>query len=65
MQVFIACGLGKGKVDGKEDPFRKPKPGMWHLMQQHFNSGIAIDMDQLFFSFHSMVKLMLRFQFLF
>ncbi|KAL1363360.1 hypothetical protein AAHE18_03G143600 [Arachis hypogaea] len=45
IQVFIACGVGKGKADGKDDPFRKPKSGMWHLMKQHFNSGIAIDMD--------------------
>lgn len=44
VQVFIACGLGKvGKAD---DPFRKPKPGMWHILEQHFNSGISIDMDQ-------------------
>ncbi|RDX92885.1 Polynucleotide 3'-phosphatase ZDP, partial [Mucuna pruriens] len=51
VQVFIACGLGKSsKADNKEDdPFRKPKPGMWHLMEQHFNSGIAIDMDQSFY----------------
>ncbi|TKY66420.1 Polynucleotide 3'-phosphatase ZDP [Spatholobus suberectus] len=51
VQVFIACGLGKSdKADKKEDdPFRKPKPGMWHLMEQHFNSGIAIDMDQSFY----------------
>ncbi|MED6197842.1 hypothetical protein PIB30_060579 [Stylosanthes scabra] len=49
IQVFISCGVGKGKADGKEDPFRKPKPGMWHLMQQHFNSGIPIDMDQSFY----------------
>jgi len=46
--VFIACGLGKNK-DQTEDPFRKPKPGMWRLMEEHFNSGIAIDVDQLFF----------------
>ncbi|KAL1363359.1 hypothetical protein AAHE18_03G143600 [Arachis hypogaea] len=49
IQVFIACGVGKGKADGKDDPFRKPKSGMWHLMKQHFNSGIAIDMDQSFY----------------
>ncbi|OVA01879.1 zinc finger protein [Macleaya cordata] len=48
IQVFIACGLGK--TDGQtEDPFRKPKPGMWRLMEQQFNSGIAIDMDQSFY----------------
>ncbi|XP_061364209.1 polynucleotide 3'-phosphatase ZDP [Gastrolobium bilobum] len=51
VQVFIACGLGKPvKAGGKEnDLFRKPKPGMWHLMEQHLNSGIAIDMDQSFY----------------
>ncbi|KAK4285874.1 hypothetical protein QN277_002508 [Acacia crassicarpa] len=51
IQVFIACGLGKsGKaVNKEEDPFRKPQPGMWHLMEQHFNSGIPIDMDQSFY----------------
>ncbi|KAG5032579.1 hypothetical protein JHK85_016561 [Glycine max] len=52
VQVYIACGVGSksGKADKKEDdPFRKPKPGMWHLMEQHFNSGIAIDMDQSFY----------------
>lgn len=48
MQVFIACGVGSagGKVD---DPFRKPNPGMWHIMEKHFNSGIPIDMDQSFY----------------
>lgn len=45
MQVFIACGIGNGEA---EDPFRKPKPGMWRIMEKHFNSGISIDMDQLF-----------------
>ncbi|KAI9083615.1 hypothetical protein K1719_034557 [Acacia pycnantha] len=51
IQVFIACGLGKsGKaVNKEEDPFRKPQPGMWHLMEQHLNSGIPIDMDQSFY----------------
>ncbi|XAR56464.1 3'(2'),5'-bisphosphate nucleotidase [Bertholletia excelsa] len=48
IQVFIACGIGKS--DGKaEDPFRKPKPGMWHLMEQHFNSGISVDRNQSFY----------------
>ncbi|MCI30349.1 polynucleotide 3'-phosphatase ZDP-like, partial [Trifolium medium] len=49
--VFIACGVGKsGKAGTKEDdPFRKPKPGMWQLMEKHFNSGITIDMDQSFY----------------
>lgn len=49
MQVFIACGYD-GKV---EDPFRKPKPGMWQIMEKHFNSGISIDMDQLFSFSHN------------
>ncbi|KAG2396736.1 Polynucleotide 3'-phosphatase [Vigna angularis] len=50
-QVFIACGVGlKSGADKKnDDAFRKPKPGMWHLMEQHFNSGIVIDMDQSFY----------------
>ncbi|TXG66726.1 hypothetical protein EZV62_008001 [Acer yangbiense] len=45
-EVFIACGIGNGKA---EDPFRKPKPGMWRIMEKHFNSGISIDMDQSFY----------------
>ncbi|URE11598.1 Polynucleotide kinase 3 phosphatase [Musa troglodytarum] len=45
IQVFIACGMGKNK-DGTDDPFRKPQPGMWKLMEEHFNSSIAVDMDQ-------------------
>nr|AFK35881.1 unknown [Lotus japonicus] len=51
IQVFIACGLSNsGKAAGKEDdPYRKPKPGMWQLMEQHSNSGITIDMDQSFY----------------
>ncbi|KAH0986518.1 hypothetical protein GBA52_013695 [Prunus armeniaca] len=48
IQVFIACGLGKSGGQA-EDPFRKPKPGMWHILEQHFNSGISIDMDQSFY----------------
>lgn len=44
MQVFIACGVSKGQA---EDPFRKPKPGMWKIMEKEFNSGLPIDMDQL------------------
>ncbi|PPS02563.1 hypothetical protein GOBAR_AA18114 [Gossypium barbadense] len=48
MQVFIACGISSS--GGKAvDPFRKPKPGMWHIMEKHFNSGIPIDMDQSFY----------------
>lgn len=46
LQVFIACGLGESKNQAC-DPFRKPKPGMWRLMEEHLNSGIAIDMEQL------------------
>ncbi|KAK8527497.1 hypothetical protein V6N13_085326 [Hibiscus sabdariffa] len=48
MQAFIACGIGSsgGKAD---DPFRKPNPGMWHIMEKQFNSGIPIDMDQSFY----------------
>ncbi|XP_017252026.1 polynucleotide 3'-phosphatase ZDP [Daucus carota subsp. sativus] len=48
MQVFIACGIGKsGNKAG--DPFRKPETGMWRIMEQHFNSGIPVDMDQSFY----------------
>ncbi|XP_020239164.1 polynucleotide 3'-phosphatase ZDP [Cajanus cajan] len=49
VQVFIACGLGKSGKAQEDDLFRKPKPGMWYLMEQHFNSGIAIDIDQSFY----------------
>lgn len=51
IQVFIACGIGKSGKAGTEedDPFRKPKPGMWQLMEKHFNSGLTIDMDELVF----------------
>uniref|UniRef100_A0ACD5ZNI0 Uncharacterized protein n=2 Tax=Avena sativa TaxID=4498 RepID=A0ACD5ZNI0_AVESA len=48
IQVFIACGIGKGKAT-PDDQFRKPNSGMWWLMAEHFNSGIAIDMDQSFY----------------
>ncbi|VAH63610.1 unnamed protein product [Triticum turgidum subsp. durum] len=48
IQVFIACGTGKGKGT-PDDLFRKPNSGMWWLMAEHFNSGIAIDMDQSFY----------------
>ncbi|KAM6550332.1 hypothetical protein CsatB_000140 [Cannabis sativa] len=48
IQVFIACGVSKS--DGQaDDPFRKPKPGMWRLLENHFNSGISIDMDRSFY----------------
>ncbi|KAK4387138.1 Polynucleotide 3'-phosphatase ZDP [Sesamum angolense] len=46
IQVFIACGLSSGKP---EDPFRKPKPGMWRIMEREFNSGLEVDMDQSFY----------------
>ncbi|KAL4580432.1 hypothetical protein LXL04_016624 [Taraxacum kok-saghyz] len=46
IQVFIACGVSKGQ---ERDPFRKPKTGMWRIMEQHFNSGIPIDMDKSFY----------------
>ncbi|KAK6134701.1 hypothetical protein DH2020_031549 [Rehmannia glutinosa] len=46
IQVFIACGLSSGKP---ADPFRKPKPGMWKVMEKEFNSGLPIDMDQSFY----------------
>jgi bifunctional polynucleotide phosphatase/kinase len=45
IQVFIACGLGKGKTF-PDDPFRKPNTGMWWLMREHFNSGVTVDMDK-------------------
>ena len=48
MQVFIACGVASS--GGKDDLYRKPKPGMWQLMKKHFNSGIEIDMDKFVFS---------------
>ncbi|CAA7402691.1 unnamed protein product [Spirodela intermedia] len=48
MQIFIACGLGKGK-DQPQDPFRKPNPGLWRLLEKHFNSKIAVDMDKSFY----------------
>lgn len=52
MQVFIACGIGKaaGQV---EDPFRKPKTGMWQIMKKYFNSGTEVDLNQLIFTLFS------------
>ncbi|CAN6440691.1 unnamed protein product [Victoria cruziana] len=44
IQVFIACGMQKNN-----DMFRKPKPGMWRLMEQKFNSGIEIDKELSFY----------------
>ncbi|XP_076931810.1 polynucleotide 3'-phosphatase ZDP-like [Bidens hawaiensis] len=46
IQVFIACGASKGQ---EVDPFRKPQSGMWRIMEQQFNSGIPIDLDQSFY----------------
>ncbi|KAJ3695190.1 hypothetical protein LUZ60_000567 [Juncus effusus] len=46
IQVFIACGTTIKEV---QDPFRKPNPGLWKLMEQHFNSQISIDYDQSFY----------------
>nr|XP_043627568.1 polynucleotide 3'-phosphatase ZDP-like isoform X2 [Erigeron canadensis] len=46
IQVYIACGVSKGQ---EQDPFRKPQPGMWRIMEQQFNSGIPVDMDQSFY----------------
>nr|XP_033511712.1 polynucleotide 3'-phosphatase ZDP [Nicotiana tomentosiformis] len=46
MQVFIACGLSNSKP---EDPFRKPKIGMWNIMKKQFNFGISIEMDKCFY----------------
>ncbi|XP_074351132.1 polynucleotide 3'-phosphatase ZDP-like isoform X3 [Apium graveolens] len=48
IQVFIACGIGKSG-NKAVDPYRKPEAGMWRIMEQHFNSGIPIDMDQSFY----------------
>lgn len=50
MQVFVACGIGSKSGKSEEDTFRKPKPGMWHIMESHFNGGVPIDIDQLFLS---------------
>ncbi|KAL0717222.1 hypothetical protein Bca4012_066544 [Brassica carinata] len=47
IQVFVACGVASS--GGKDDLYRKPKPGMWQLMKKHFNSGIEIDMDKSFY----------------
>ncbi|XP_038689001.1 polynucleotide 3'-phosphatase ZDP isoform X2 [Tripterygium wilfordii] len=47
IQVFVACGYDNS--DGSQDPFRKPEPGMWRIMEKHFNSDISINMDQSFY----------------
>ncbi|XP_042025493.1 polynucleotide 3'-phosphatase ZDP-like isoform X1 [Salvia splendens] len=46
IQVFIACGVSSSQ---SEDPFRKPKPGMWKIMEKEFNSSLPIDMEQSFY----------------
>ncbi|KAL6543783.1 hypothetical protein OROGR_010280 [Orobanche gracilis] len=46
VQVFIACGLSSGQP---EDPFRKPRTGMWKIMEKEFNSGLPVDMDLSFY----------------
>ncbi|EPS71832.1 hypothetical protein M569_02927, partial [Genlisea aurea] len=43
IQVFVACGYGA------DDPFRKPSPGMWRIMEKEFNSGVKIDMNRSFY----------------
>lgn len=48
IQVFIACGVGKPSGQA-EDPYRKPKTGMWNVMAKYFNSGIAVDKDKSFY----------------
>eukprot|EP00246_Nothoceros_aenigmaticus_P014269 TRINITY_DN5338_c0_g1_i1.p1 TRINITY_DN5338_c0_g1~~TRINITY_DN5338_c0_g1_i1.p1 ORF type:complete len:234 (-),score=33.63 TRINITY_DN5338_c0_g1_i1:227-928(-) len=42
--VFISCGLARSS-----DPYRKPAPGMWHLMERHFNEGMPIDKESSFY----------------
>ncbi|KAJ7535718.1 hypothetical protein O6H91_12G043600 [Diphasiastrum complanatum] len=44
MQVFVACSQ-----DGSGDPCRKPSPGMWDLMERHFNAGIQVEKTKSFF----------------
>ncbi|KAL6577647.1 hypothetical protein OROMI_009975 [Orobanche minor] len=46
VQVFIACGLSSCQP---EDPFRKPRTGMWKIMEKEFNSGLPVDMDLSFY----------------
>ncbi|KAI3502966.1 hypothetical protein L1887_31398 [Cichorium endivia] len=48
IEVLFACAVSKGQ---EHDPFRKPTTGIWRIMEQQFNSGISIDMDQYFPSF--------------
>ncbi|KAI5084341.1 hypothetical protein GOP47_0000510 [Adiantum capillus-veneris] len=43
MQVFISCGK-----EGT-DLYRKPKHGMWLLLERHFNNGVLIDKTRSFY----------------
>eukprot|EP00250_Pteridium_aquilinum_P005897 c15917_g1_i1 orf=362-1483(-) len=44
IQVFISCGK-----EGTSDLYRKPKDGMWVLMEKHFNNAIPIDKTRSFY----------------
>lgn len=44
MQVFISCAK-----DGTGDLYRKPKHGMWLLLEKHFNNGVLIDKKRSFY----------------
>lgn len=44
MQVFISCAK-----EGIGDLYRKPKDGMWVLLEKHFNNAIAIDKTRSFY----------------
>ncbi|KAH7414949.1 hypothetical protein KP509_14G020300 [Ceratopteris richardii] len=44
IQVFISCAK-----EGTGDPFRKPSPGMWVLLEKHFNNGVNIDKARSFY----------------
>lgn len=44
VQVFISCAK-----EGGDDLYRKPKDGMWVLLERHFNNAIPIDKTRSFF----------------
>ncbi|MCO5558180.1 hypothetical protein L7F22_011759 [Adiantum nelumboides] len=44
MQVFISCGK-----EGTGDLYRKPKHGMWILLERYFNEGVVIDKTRSFY----------------
>lgn len=44
MQVFISCAK-----EGTGDLYRKPKHGMWVLLEKHFNNDIPIDKTRSFY----------------